>query len=80
MKGLLCGIFPVLEGPPALLHPLDDLLGQALLLQLPIEVLDVHGGELFVGDGIAKDRPKLLLVIVHPWLKGSVIITVSLAK
>ncbi len=38
---LLCGVFPVLERPPPLLKLLYDLFGKSLLLQLPVQVLDV---------------------------------------
>ena len=50
----LGGIFPVLESPPSLLELLDEVLGEALLLQLPVEVLDVHRRELVVADDVGE--------------------------
>ena len=41
ISNLLCGIFPILEGPPSLLQPLYGVLAEPLLLQLPVKVLDV---------------------------------------
>jgi len=54
ISNLLCGIFPILEGPPSLLQPLYGVLAEPLLLQLPVEVLDVERGQLVVRDDVTE--------------------------
>ena len=41
-------IFSVFEGSPSLLQFLNDFLGQALVFEPPIEILDIERRELFV--------------------------------
>lgn len=62
---LLCRIFSILQGSPSLLQPLDGVLAEALLLQLPVEVLDVEGGQLEVGDDVAEGSLQIKVVEIH---------------
>lgn len=49
----LRGVFPILERPPPLLELLDGLLGQAALLKLAVQILNVQVGQLLVGHAHA---------------------------
>jgi hypothetical protein len=50
----LCRVFSVLECPAPLFQLLDGVLREALLLQHPVEVLDVEAGEVVVADDVAE--------------------------
>jgi hypothetical protein len=50
----LCRVFPVFECPAPLFQLLDGVLREALLLQHPVQVLDVEAGEIVVVDDVAK--------------------------
>ncbi len=50
----LCRVFPVLESPAPLFQLLDGVLREALLLQHPVQVLDVEACEVVVADDVAE--------------------------